>query len=116
MPNEGSDKVEQGLDADPLGIDKLSVDYDYLLYKIRDHVESIQLQTTQLCRTQNELVTNEIVENIIDRNISEFKLLLEKCEELENHFDMLDQIAIITESFNDRISAIIADYKQIKRR
>lgn len=99
---------------DPLGIDKLSVDYDYLLYKISDYVTSIQMETTAICRRQNELVTEDIVEGVIEKNIEGFSEVLKKCEELENHFDMLDQIAQISESFKMRLKQIIQDYKCLK--
>lgn len=98
---------------DPLGIDKLSVDYDYLIYRIQDYVESIGLETTRICERQNKLITEDIVAQEIDHNIQEFKRLLEKCDALENHFDMLNEIAIITESFKERLDQVVKDYKSL---
>lgn len=100
---------------DSLGIDKLSVNYDYLLYKIADHVSTIEFQTNQICRRQNELITKDIVGGIIDENIKHFKGILRKCEELENHFDMLDQINSITENFKTRLAQVARDYKELKK-
>ncbi|QHS72547.1 Cnl1p [Saccharomyces paradoxus] len=100
---------------DPLGIDKLTVDYDYLLYKIKDYVQSIQLDTTELCKKQNEVMVNGIIENTIDKNIAKFKQLLEKCDTLENHYEMLNQLAMITDTFKERIAEAVNDYNSIKK-
>lgn len=115
MSNESASSNVAPITEDPLGIDKLSVDYDYLLYKISDYVSSIQLQTTGICKRQNEIITEGIVEGVIEKNIEDLKELLKKCEELENHFDMLDQIALITETFKIRIVQVVHDYKEVKK-
>lgn len=99
---------------DPLGIDKLTIDYDYLLYKINDYVTSIQLETTAICKRQNELITGQIIEQVVEKNIEGLKNILNKCQELENHFDMLDQIAAISETFKVRLRQVLKDYKQLK--
>ncbi|QLG72044.1 hypothetical protein HG535_0C03980 [Zygotorulaspora mrakii] len=99
---------------DPLNIDKLSVDYEYLIYKIKDYVQSIELETTQICRKQKELIENDIIVEIIDKNIRELKNILQKCDELENHFDMLDQISIITDAFKERLDNVVKEYKSSK--
>lgn len=100
---------------DQLGIDKLSVDYDYLLFKISDYVMNIQFETTAICRRHNELITQDIVEGVIEENIKQFNDVLKRCEELENYFDMLEQIAQISETFKIRLQKIIQDYNGLKR-
>ncbi|QLL33170.1 hypothetical protein HG536_0E00810 [Torulaspora globosa] len=99
---------------DPLGIDRLTIDYDYLLYKINDYVASIQLETTAICRRQNELIREQIIDQVMEKNIEGLNNILKKCEELENHFDMLDQIAVISENFKVRLARVLKDYKQLK--
>ncbi|AQZ10767.1 CNL1 (YDR357C) [Zygosaccharomyces parabailii] len=107
---------DEATSEDPLGIDKLSVDYDYLLYKIADYVSSIEFQTNQICKRQHELITEHIVSEIVEENIKMFKELMRKCEELENHFDMLDQINLITEKFKMRLAQVSRDYKELHKR
>ncbi|CCD23586.1 Cnl1p NDAI_0B05530 [Naumovozyma dairenensis CBS 421] len=107
--------ADSKLEEDPLGIDKLSIDFDYLLYKIHGYVETIQLQTIDICHNQYTLIDEGIIEGVIDRNIQEFKKLLEKCNELENHFDMLDQIEMITKTFSERLTDLVTEYRQIKQ-
>lgn len=85
-----------------LGIDKLSVDYDYLLYRISDRVKSIELDTTAVVKSQNQLVTG-IVEELIDQNIARFRNILQQCEMLEGHFELMEQIQMITDSFKERL-------------
>lgn len=108
--------TDEPLNEDPLGIDKLSVDYDYLLYKIRDYVSSIEFQTNEICRRQHELITEHIVAEVVEENIRMFKQLLKKCEELENYFDMLDQINLITEKFKTRLAQATREYKELHKR
>ncbi|CUS21797.1 LAQU0S04e01002g1_1 [Lachancea quebecensis] len=100
---------------DPFGIDRLSVDYDYLLYRIQDHVTSIQLSTTEICRQQNQLVEQGIIKDAIDVNIEEMHRMLQKCEELEAHFDMLDQIDGIVQAFRPRLDAIVREHRELTR-
>ncbi|KAG0664561.1 Cyclin cln1 [Maudiozyma exigua] len=100
---------------DPLGINKLAVDYDYLMYKIDDYVQSIQLQTHSICMQHDKVIKEEIIEGIIDKNIAEFKALLESCNELENYFDMLEQISFISDTFRQRLDGICNELKTLKR-
>lgn len=100
--------------ADTLGINKLIIDYDYLLYRINDYVQSIQYKTELVCKSQNHLINDEIIEGQIDTNIEHFKEILKQCEELENHFDMMDQIDMIVKMFNERLHSITKDYNELK--
>lgn len=100
---------------DPLGINKLAVDYDYLMYKIDDYVQSIQLQTHNICMQHDKVIKKEIIEGIIDKNVAEFKTLLESCNELENYFDMLEQISFISDTFRQRLDDICNELKTLKR-
>lgn len=100
---------------DSFGIDRLSMDYDYLLYKISDYVSSIEFQTNEICKRQNVLITENIVNGIVDENIENFKEIVTKCEKLENYFDMLDQINMITENFKTRITLVARDYRELQK-
>lgn len=114
MGSNSNDPISKLAGEDPLGIDKLSVDYDYLLYKINDYVQSMQLQVTEMCTKENKLISDDILTGLVDKNIKRLNDLLQKCDELENHFDMLDQIEMITATFKDRLSQISVDYKKIR--
>lgn len=111
-PDEADQQVSGGPVNDPFGIDQLSVHYDYLLYRIQDYVTSIQLSTTEICQRQNGLVEKGIIEDVIDVNIREMHHLLNKCEELERHFDMLDQIDSIVQSLGPRLESVAGDHRK----
>ena len=100
---------------DPLGINKLAVDYDYLMYKIDDYVQSIQIQTHDICMQHNKVIKEDIIEGIIDKNIAQSKTLLENCNELENYFDMLEQIAFISDTFRQRLDNIYDELKTLDK-
>lgn len=106
--------IDEERHSDPFDVDKLSVHYDYLLYKIQDHVSSIHWKTTEIVKKQNEIVDKGIIEEVIDVNIRELRSLLEKCQELENHFDLLNQIDAIVQNFPERIDQVIKEYKELK--
>ncbi|QEU61306.1 Cnl1 [Kluyveromyces lactis] len=99
-------------DSDPFNIDKLIVDYDYLLYKIQDELESIQLKTLEICQKQNEIVEHGIIEEVIDGNIGMAKDLLQKFDDLEKHYDQLDAVEGIVVSFKSRLKGVITQYKK----
>ncbi|KAK5961001.1 Cnl1p PWA37_001525 [Arxiozyma heterogenica] len=112
-PGNDSQKIDQ--DVNDLGINRLILDYDYLLYKINDYVQSIQLRTNLLCMEQNRLIEADIIDGLINANIDHLKYILEKCDELETHFDMMDQIDQIVQSFKDRLQSIRSEYNQLKK-
>lgn len=113
LPKGSTEMIQE--EEDLLGINKLSVDYNYLLYKIQDYVESIQLQTSKICARENQLIVQDIVGDIVDPNIEQFKELLRKCDELEQHFDMLEQIEMISLSFKDRLRVASNELVEIRR-
>ncbi|KAK5780096.1 hypothetical protein RI543_002638 [Arxiozyma heterogenica] len=112
-PGNDSQKIDQ--DVNDLGINRLILDYDYLLYKINDYVQSIQLRTNLLCMEQNRLIEADIIDGLINANIDHLTYILEKCDELETHFDMMDQIDQIVQSFKDRLQSIRSEYNQLKK-
>ena len=108
------ERTKSNEEEDALGINKLIVDYDYLLYKINDRVQSIQYRTDLLCKRQNQLIGDDIIRGLIDVNIDHFKHILKQCDELENHFDMMDQIDMIVQTFKNRLQDINTEYTNIK--
>lgn len=116
MSDEPENVASEEEPCDPFKIDRLTVHYDYLLYKIQDYVSSIHLHTTEICKRQNELVTKEVIEGIIDENIAELQKLLVQCEELESSFDMLDQIDVIVQTFKQRIEDVVKEHKSLKKK
>lgn len=98
------------LQDESLGIDQLSVDYDYLVYRISDRVKSLELEVTRLVQRQNELV-GQVSERVIDENIERFRGVLRGLDELEEYFAMMEQIGMITDSFKERLDSAMAALK-----
>ena len=98
------------LQDESLGIDQLSVDYDYLVYRISDRVKSLELEATRLVQRQNELV-GQVSERVIDENIERFRGVLRGLDELEEYFAMMEQIGMITDSFKERLDSAMAALK-----
>ncbi|AGO12582.1 AaceriAER242Cp [[Ashbya] aceris (nom. inval.)] len=115
MVTEAGDSSQaEDVNRDPFRVDQLILDYDYLLYRIKDHVASIHLATTEVCRKQNQLVCSGIVEEIIDNNIKNVRELLAKCKELEAYFEQLNAIDGIVSTFHERMDEIVKQYRDIK--
>ncbi|AAS52923.1 AER242Cp [Eremothecium gossypii ATCC 10895] len=110
----GASIQAEDVNNDPFRVDQLILDYDYMLYRIKDHVASIHLATTELCRKQNQLVCTGIVEEIIDSNIKNVRELLTKCKELETYFEQLHAIDGIVSTFHERMDEIVKQYRDIK--
>lgn len=100
-------------DNDSLGIDKLTMDYEYLLYKVHDYAQSIQLQSEQICQQQYDVISKDIIEEVIDVNIQQYTTLLADCAKLEDHMDMLVQLNTIVDSFKDRLQACNTKYRDL---
>lgn len=103
-------KGPMALQDESLGIDQLSVDYDYLVYRISDRVKSLELEATRLVQRQNELV-GQVSERVIDENIERFRGVLRGLDELEEYFAMMEQIGMITDSFKERLDSAMAALK-----
>ncbi|CDO95068.1 unnamed protein product [Kluyveromyces dobzhanskii CBS 2104] len=110
--SENANEADNEADNDPFEIDKLILDYDYLLYKIQDELESIQLKTLEVCQKQNVLVEDGLIEDVIDGNIAMAKDLLDKCDDLEKHYDQLDAVEGIVVSFKSRLKRVVTQYKK----
>lgn len=102
------------LNNDPFHVDQLILDYDYLVYRIRDHISSVHVETTNVCRRQHELITKGIVEEVVHKNIEELGDILNKSKELEEYFTQLNAIDAIVASFHERVEDIIKQLRDIK--
>lgn len=116
VEEQGGNPQRTDQDTNDLGINKLILDYDYLIYKINDYVQSIQLRTNLLCKEQNRLIETEIIGGLIDSNINHLNYISKKCDELETHFDMMDQIDLIVQSFKNRLQCVKYEYDDLKKR
>lgn len=116
VEEQDNNSLRTDQDLNDIGINRLILDYDYLLYKINDYVQSIQLRTSLLCKEQNRLIETDIISGLINSNIEHLNYILKKCDELETHFDMMDQIDQIVQSFKNRLQSVRLEYNELRKR
>lgn len=116
VEEQDNNSLRTDQDVNDIGINRLILDYDYLLYKINDYVQSIQLRTNLLCKEQNRLIETDIISGLINSNIEHLNYILKKCDELETHFDMMDQIDQIVQSFKNRLQSVRLEYNELRKR
>lgn len=116
VEEQDNNSLRTDQDLNDIGINRLILDYDYLLYKINDYVQSIQLRTNLLCKEQNRLIETDIISGLINSNIEHLNYILKKCDELETHFDMMDQIDQIVQSFKNRLQSVRLEYNELRKR
>lgn len=94
-------------EEDPLGLKELALNYDYLIYKMNDHMNNLSEQTYTAVK-EKEVLVNEYLEKKLqlDKEMKEIDLILKKCEQLELEFMKLDQLSSFIEGFKNRLDTI----------
>lgn len=93
---------------DPLELKQLAVKYDYLLYKIGDHIATLSEQTYQSVQKKTELVEKEYFQNQLDldSHLANADSLLVQCDEIDLVFLKLDQLYMFVDDFKERVAAL----------
>ncbi|ODQ60466.1 hypothetical protein WICANDRAFT_12805, partial [Wickerhamomyces anomalus NRRL Y-366-8] len=86
---------------DPLGVKKLALSFDYLLYKISEKMEVLAQQTESSVISRKDEAERELLD--VETSANNLKDLIQKCDNLDNDFTMLEQISIIVSDFKQRI-------------
>lgn len=94
-------------EEDPLGLKELALNYDYLIYKMNDHMNNLS-ELTYTAVKDKEILVNEYLEKKLqlDKEMKEIDSILQKCEELELEFMKLDQLSSFIEGFKKRLDTI----------
>lgn len=102
-------------DDDPLRIKDLAVSYDYLMYKIHDHIESLLETTFQSVETKQRLIEQDYFEDQLhmDENIAQAQKLLKQCDDLELLFMKLDQLYLFVDDFKTRVAYLETEFDKI---
>lgn len=95
---------------DPLGVKKLALSFDYLMYKISEKMEALSRQTEASVVSRKDEADKELVE--IEESMNNLKELIKKCEDLDNDFTRIEQISVIVTDFKQRIKALEANAKR----
>ncbi|KAK6463156.1 hypothetical protein DFJ63DRAFT_334713 [Scheffersomyces coipomensis] len=102
-------------DPDPLEIRKLALSYDYLIYKINDHISNLADTTYESITTKQKLIEVNYLEDQLNlsQELTEIDQLLDQCNQLEMEFLKLDQLQIFINDFKNRIEVIEKGFQQL---
>ncbi|CCG22664.1 hypothetical protein CORT_0B09600 [Candida orthopsilosis Co 90-125] len=95
-------------EADPLELHKLSLSYDYLMFKIKDYIKTLTDQTYESVLQKQDHINHDYFENQLNLPIQyeEIDKLLKTCNELEQEFMKIDQLEMFAHDFKQRLDAI----------
>lgn len=86
---------------DPLGVKKLALSFDYLVYQITEKVQDLALQTEETVKYKKKLTEDQL--NVVDESVLKLKALLDDCKKIDDDFTKLEQISFIVSDFKKRI-------------
>lgn len=92
-------------DDDPLGLKQLALHYDYLIYRINDHIAGLSQDTYEAVSTKERAVTQEYLGDQLQlaQQLEDVDVLLQKCSELELEFMKVDQLKVFVGDFKERV-------------
>jgi hypothetical protein len=96
---------------DPLGVKKLALSFDYLVYQITEKVQSLALQTEDTVKYKKQVAETQL--NEVEESITSLNKLLKACEDLDNDFTKLEQISLIVTDFKTRIRQLESYFKKV---
>ena len=101
--------------SDPLELHKLSLSYDYLIYKINDHIALLSETTHQSILRKQELITTDYLQDQLQlaKEFKEIDEILEKCRNLELDFLKLDQLGGFIGEFKERVTQLERVFKEL---
>lgn len=102
-------------DDDPLKIKDLAVSYDYLMYKIHDHITTLAEKTYESVQKKQQLVENDYFHDQLhlDENIADAQELLKQCDEIQLQFMKLDQLYVFVEDFKKRLMVVESEFNRL---
>lgn len=91
---------------DPLAINKLAVSFDYLMYKIKDHIESLSEETYEVVSYKQNFIDGYIDQIGLEKTFEQSDKLIQKCDDLEMELYKLEKIEEFVGEFKNRIAVL----------
>lgn len=92
---------------DPLNIKDLCLKYDYLMFKIKDHIQGLSESTYDALLHKKSLIDTFLTDELaIDQEMAHADELLAQCDTVEAQFMKLDQISEFVSEFKIRVLAL----------
>ncbi|ODV80365.1 uncharacterized protein CANTADRAFT_34131, partial [Suhomyces tanzawaensis NRRL Y-17324] len=103
-------------DPDPLEIRQLALSYDYLLYKIRDHLSSLAEDTYTAISEKERRIKAEYLQDQLrlDHEFETVNMLIESCKAIESDFLKLDQLNLFIDDFKLRLDHLEQGFLQLE--
>lgn len=95
------------VDDDPLQLKQLAVNYDYLVYKINDHITTLSEQTFLLVKAKQQLTDEYFNDKLrLEAEFAQIDELISHCKEIELTFMKLDQLRMFVDDFHGRLNRL----------
>lgn len=92
---------------DPLNIKDLCLKYDYLMFKIKDHLQNLSDTTYNALMHKKSLIDTFLSDELsIDNELKHTDQLLNQCDSIEGQLMKLDQIIQFIDQFKSRVQAL----------
>lgn len=107
------DKGSKSEIEDPLALKELALNYDYLIYKINDHVKNLSEQTFESVSYKDKVIKEHFLANTLDldNELKKVDDLIAKCDEIELEFLKLDQLTIFIDDFKKRVTKLESQFQ-----
>jgi hypothetical protein len=102
-------------DIDPLDIHKLSLNFDYLMFKINDSISNLSDFTYETVFQKQQFIDEEYFEHQLHlrSEIEHTDELIDRCTKLENEFFKLDQLYEFVKDFKKRLNELETQFDDI---
>lgn len=102
-------------DPDPLELRKLSLSYDYLMYKINDYINTLTEQTYQAIVSKQYQINQEYLNDQLKLfdNYDKIDELLKTVNNLEMEFLKLDQLDQFIFDFKQRLNILECEFDKL---
>ena len=95
-------------ETDPLELHKLSLSYDYLMFKIKDYIKTLTDQTYDSVLQKHDYIKHDYFERQLNlpQQYKEIDKLLKTCDDIEQEFMKIDQLEMFVNDFKQRLDVI----------
>lgn len=109
--------LDQG-EVDPLQLHQLSLNLDYLVYKIKDNIDTLTEQTHKAIVSKEKAIDEEYLQGQLhlQQEYNHCDVLLRKCTQLENDFSKLDQLYTFVDGFKGSLDKLEMDLEDLERK
>lgn len=96
---------------DPLNLKQLSVNYDYLIFKIKEHYSNLSDQTYESVNNQQSLIEDKFFKELgLEKELDEIEAEIQKVREIETSFMKIEQLEMFVDDFKQRLTHLEKEF------